>query len=218
MTDPYKVLGVSPSDSDEHIKSVYRDLARKYHPDAYVNNPLADLAAEKMKEINSAYDEIVEIRKKGGGNSYGQSSGYGYGQSSSYGQTNSGRTSQFSDVRRMINQNRVIEAEEILDGVPDASRDAEWYFLKGSIFYKRGWTNEAYNYFRIAAQRDPSNAEYRTALTQLQWQRQQGNPGNTYSGGYNTTTSGCSGCDVCNGLICADCCCECMGGDLIRCC
>ncbi len=216
MTDPYKVLGVSPSDSDEHIKSVYRDLARKYHPDAYVNNPLADLAAEKMKEINGAYDQIVEMRKKGSGNSYsyGQSStGYSYGQSGS-----SGRSSQFADVRRLINEKRITDAEEILDGVPESSRDAEWYFLKGSIYYTRGWANEAFTYFRIAVQRDPSNEEYRRALTQLQWQRQQGYPGNSYTGGYNTTSSNCSGCDVCQGLICADCCCECMGGDLIRCC
>ena len=53
MTDPYIVLGVKPDASDEEIKRAYRELARKYHPDNYQNNPLADLAEEKMKEINA---------------------------------------------------------------------------------------------------------------------------------------------------------------------
>lgn len=56
MTDPYKVLGVSPNASDDEIKTAYRQLAKKYHPDNYVNNPLSDLAEEKMREINEAYD------------------------------------------------------------------------------------------------------------------------------------------------------------------
>lgn len=209
MTDPYKVLGVSPDDTDEKIKSAYRELARKYHPDSYVNNPLADLASEKMKEINEAYDTIVAQRKNQNNNNY---SG-GYNNSSYYNQQSA---SQFADIRRLINQNRITEAEELLDGVMQSSRDAEWYFLKGSIFYTRGWTNEAYNYFNIAAQKNPANQEYRAALNQLEWQRRTASP---MGGGYRTSrASGCSGCDMCETLICADCCCECMGGDLINCC
>ena len=65
MNDPYSVLGVSPSASDADIKKAYRDLARKYHPDNYANNPLADLAAEKMKEINEAYETIQRQRESG---------------------------------------------------------------------------------------------------------------------------------------------------------
>ena len=70
MSDPYSVLGVKPDASDEEIKRAYRELARKYHPDNYQNNPLADLAEEKMKEINEAYDTINRMRS-GGGNSGG---------------------------------------------------------------------------------------------------------------------------------------------------
>ena len=65
MNDPYKVLGVSRDATDEEIKKAYRDLARKYHPDNYVNNPLADLVEEKMKEINEAYDTIQKERASG---------------------------------------------------------------------------------------------------------------------------------------------------------
>ena len=53
--DPYKVLGVTPQTSDDDVKRAYRELARKYHPDNYVNNPLADLAEARMKEINAYF-------------------------------------------------------------------------------------------------------------------------------------------------------------------
>ena len=66
MNDPYSVLGVSPSASDDDVKKAYRELARKYHPDNYHDNPLADLASEKMKEINEAYDSITKSRESGG--------------------------------------------------------------------------------------------------------------------------------------------------------
>ena len=66
MTDPYVVLGVSRTASDEEIKKKYRELARKYHPDNYANNPLADLAQEKMKQINEAYDVVTKERAGGG--------------------------------------------------------------------------------------------------------------------------------------------------------
>ena len=66
MKDPYEVLGVSPGASEEEIKKAYRDLARKYHPDNYQNNPLADLAQEKMKDINEAYDALTKKRSSTG--------------------------------------------------------------------------------------------------------------------------------------------------------
>ena len=64
MSDPYKVLGVSPYDTDEKIKLAYKELAKKYHPDNYDSSPLSDLAEEKMKEINEAYDQIMDERRK----------------------------------------------------------------------------------------------------------------------------------------------------------
>lgn len=220
MTDPYQVLGVSPSATDEQIKNAYRELARKYHPDNYVNNPLADLAQEKMKEINEAYDQIQRQRKQQQQSYSGQASanrGYsnaGYSRQSYSGQ---GR-SQFADIRQLLNSNRLSEAEELLEGIPQQLRDAEWYYLRGRVFYVHGWLDQAYSYYTRAVQMNPGNAEYQTALNQLMWQRNTGRPSGGYGDYRNVQSGGMSGCDMCSGLICADCCCECMGGDLISCC
>ena len=182
MTDPYQVLGVSPSATDEQIKSAYRELARKYHPDNYVNNPLADLAQEKMKEINEAYDQIQRQRKQQQQSYSGQASanrGYsnaGYSRQSYSGQ---GR-SQFADIRQLLNSNRLSEAEELLEGIPQQRRDAEWYYLRGRVFYVHGWLDQAYSYYTRAVQMNPGNAEYQTAINQLMWQRNTGRR----SGGY----------------------------------
>lgn len=220
MTDPYQVLGVSPNATDEQIKNAYRELARKYHPDNYVNNPLADLAQEKMKEINEAYDQIQRQRKQQQQSYSGQASanrGYsnaGYSHQSYSGQ---GR-SQFADIRQLLNSNRLSEAEELLEGIPQQRRDAEWYYLRGRVFYVHGWLDQAYSYYTRAVQMNPGNAEYQTALNQLMWQRNTGRPSGGYGDYRNVQSGGMSGCDMCSGLICADCCCECMGGDLISCC
>ena len=63
--DPYKILGVSPTASDAEIKSAYKELVKKYHPDQYQDNPPADVAEEKMSEINAAYDQIMTSRRGG---------------------------------------------------------------------------------------------------------------------------------------------------------
>ncbi len=211
MADPYKVLGVSSTATDEEVKDAYRKLAKKYHPDQYADSPLKDLADEKMKEINEAYDTIVSQRRgrqDGGGYTY---AGYSGGASGARG------GSGFSDVRSYIASGRIADAEQILNGVPVENRNAEWYFLKGSVLYRRGWLEEAKEHFTRACQIDPGNPEYQAALNQAMNQR------SGVYGGYNPNmgmngASGCNTCDLCQGMICADCCCECMGGDLIPCC
>ncbi len=54
--DPYLVLGVDRRASDVEIRAAYRNLAAKFHPDKHQGNPLAGLAAEKLAEINRAYE------------------------------------------------------------------------------------------------------------------------------------------------------------------
>ena len=205
MKDPYSVLGVSPDASDDEIKKAYRELARKYHPDNYHNNPLADLAQEKMKEINEAYDSIN--KQRAGGNAYGsQQGGWNPGNTST--NTSSGI---YAQIRVAINAGQLDRAEQLLDSVHVGDRGAEWNFLMGSLYYRKGWMDEAIRFYRDAVQMDPSNMEYRQAFNFMQ------NGGAAYRPA-GTGMNNVGGCDICSSLLCADCCCECMGGDLISCC
>lgn len=232
MNDPYVVLGVSPTASDDEIKKAYRELTKKYHPDRYSGSPMEEMATDKMAEINAAYDEIMNIRRGKGSSSYGGSSS-SYGGNSSYGGSSYSGSGygynavDYSEVRRLINAGSITSAERILDNVDITSRTAEWYFLKGSICYKRGWLNEAFSNFSKAYAMEPSNTEYASAVDMMSSYRQGNMKGKPDNYSYNESSkSGCNpccccgddACSMCQGLICADCCCECMGGDLIPCC
>ncbi len=207
MTDPYKVLGVSRDATDDEIKKAYRELARKYHPDNYQGSNLVDLAQEKMKEINEAYDQIQKERSgKANGSSSGNSYGGGY---NNYGGTTDSR---FYEIRMMINSRRFSEAEIRLDSMSATDRNAEWNFLKGCVLAQRGHFFDAQRYIETACYMDPSNMEYRAMKNQMT------RNANAYGRGYTTNNSSdCDMCSVCQTLWCMDCCCECMGGDLIRC-
>lgn len=204
MKDPYSVLGISKDATEQEIKDAYRELARKYHPDNYADNPLSDLASEKMKEINEAYDEIMNSRRSGKGKNNNKAN-----------ENYNTKNSNFPEVRSLISQGRYEQAQEVLDGVPIESRIAEWYFLNGTVLFRRGWFDQAYTSFATACRMEPDNAEYRDAYNRAQAQsRGQYNP---YSRSYGAT-GGCDACDVCQALMCANCCCRCMGADMFYCC
>ena len=195
MNDPYAVLGVSSSASDEEIKKAYRELVKKYHPDNYANNPLADLAEAKMKEVNEAYDAIVNMRTQGGGYQSSGRTGYGggYQQSGGYNQS---RGSSYAHVRQLINQNNLAEAERILRS--SQTNSAEWYYLMRMVSYRRGWLDDARQNFWTACSMDPNNMEYRQAMNSMNM--------NMNRGAYHNNNNDL--CTLCTTLYCMNCLCD----------
>lgn len=195
--NPYTVLGIPENATEEQIKNAYRELARKYHPDNFADDTMRELAEEKMKEINEAYDQLT--RMNAGESTYS--------------------TSEFFKIRTLINEQKFSEAEIKLDAMNSQDRNAEWHFLKGCVLSQRGWYLDAQKFFEIACNMDPQNREYRQAYESMR------NTAYNYSQGYTQTemhppqqqSSGCD-TDCCAKLICLDCLCECMGGDFISCC
>ncbi|MBQ8015613.1 MAG: molecular chaperone DnaJ [Clostridia bacterium] len=189
MKNPFVVLGVHGDASREQIDAAYKEKLRMYQELGQ---------SDRIDELNAAYDYLI---MHAGETLVCSDSGY---QS----------VTDYSDIRAKINSGRLDDAQTLLDGMPDYSRDAQWYYLKGTVQQKRGWLEEAAKNFATASNLDPSNNTYKMAYNKIN---------NARSGGYRTErraekNSGCSGCDMCTGLICADCCCECCGGDLIPCC
>lgn len=193
MKDPYSVLSVDPKASDEEIKKSYRELARKYHPDNYQNNPLSDLAEEKMKEINEAYEAIVKMRNGGATHSYSNSSYT----SSGYQQSGGGNPA-YARVRNLINLGDLGGAERLLNEMP--GQNGEWHFLSGSIAYRKGWLDEAQRQYTLACQMEPNNMEYRQALAIMQRGGQSYRPYAYQSGGLDTM-------DCCTSMLCLNCLC-----------
>jgi DnaJ-class molecular chaperone len=197
MKDPYEVLGLQRGATKEEVKHAYRQLAKKYHPDMNVDNPLADLAEEKFKEVQQAYDDIMN----GSTSSYQSSNGY----------NNNNSNGSFSAVRQQVNVGRYQDAIRALNNISD--RNAEWNFLMGICYVNLGSTGQGVQFVQRAVSMDPSNVEYQNFLNQIM------NMQRTYQNRtYNYGRGGSNSTDCCTQLICADCLCECLGGDLISCC
>lgn len=229
--DPFEILGVARGASDDEVKSAYRALVKKYHPDNYQNdNPLKDLANEKMQEVNWAYDEIQRIRHESksayNGGTYsnnGNPQGAYNGASGQGGpQSNQQRDPIYNDIREDINKRRFADAERKLLDVLPVNRIAEWHYLMSLVLMSRQNLADAMRELEIACSMDPSNYEYQKAKEMFN--TNVGGYQNTYygsanGGGYSRRRSDAdTACDCCANLICLDCLCECMGGDLISCC
>ncbi len=201
MNDPYKILGVSQSATDDEIKKAYRNLARKYHPDNYAGTDMAELAEEKMKQINEAYRTLTKMRAEGGEKEVPEHYDI--------------NTIAYGKIRRMINDDRVDEANAALDYISPTARGAEWNFLKGCILVRRGWYYDAQKYFETACYLEPSNKEYNEAAQSLKDARAKRTDAKQKEDTKRKSKDGCvAGCadKLCSG------CCECLGGNSILCC
>ena len=170
MNDPYQVLGVSPSASDEEVKAAYRRLAKLYHPD---RNNGSEEAERKMMQVNDAYAQIMDMRKGGGASQQyygGYSAGYG-----GAGQAQQ-RAPEFSAVRAQLSMGRYQQALQMLEQME--ARSGEWYFLYAVVRHGLGDDIAALNFARQAVNMDPTNMEYLSFLQHLnmggQQYRQQG--------------------------------------------
>lgn len=188
IQDPYKVLGVSPSDSDEDIQKAYRKLVKKYHPDV---NPGNIEAEQKMREVNAAYDQIRNIRE--GKASYNQSTGQTYTNQNNggpygsfswedifgpgfggYQQQQQEATTELTAARNYIRSAHYQEALNVLNSVEFSQRNARWFYFHSQANYGLGNRIEALNSAEEAVKLEPNNMEYQQLLNRMK------NPGTTY--------------------------------------
>lgn len=173
VADPYKVLGVAPDASDEEIKKAYRELTKKYHPDL---NPGDEAAAEKMNEINTAYDRIKNGTADPQGSTAGayQYSPYGNpfegfgGQywSGTYGSEHGAyrrqqtERSEITAARNYLRNGMYREALTALSSVPASERDGTWYYYSAYANFYLGNKIAASQDIQQALRFDPDNDEY----------------------------------------------------------
>lgn len=220
MNDPYKILGVSPTASDETVREAYKRMAVKYSTDDYADSSLGDIAEQRMAELDAAFDQIMSARRVGAakGNATGsagsaqQNRQAGY-TSTSYADTSDPESWQYQDIREHLRRGDIRTAEQRLLAIDGAARGAEWHFLMGNVCRAKGWLDEARRYYGTATSMDPNNYEYATTAQQLERERQTGQGTYQPYGGSTTQRSGCAddlgslcSCLCCMSL-CNSCCC-----------
>lgn len=208
--DPYVVLGLTSDATQQQVEDAYRTLKKHYEEKRFCEGEEGAQASRALNEIEWAYrDCLDDLQRK-----------------VSFSDTGS----RFGAVESLIKQGKIEEAQSQLDMAEP--RDGEWHYLQAVIYYKRNWHVESKKQLEIAMKLDPDNTKYKTTYDKLTAQLNNvgaNNAGNqnqsSQRGGYSRPYPGQAGadnanacCNTCSTLICCDCCCECMGGDLIPCC
>lgn len=158
--NPYQILGISPSASDDEVKKAYRTLSKKYHPDANIGNPNQAAYTEKFKEVQNAYKTIMDERKKG----FRQQS-YGSQTSNSY-QYQGNDQQAYQEANGFIQARRYQEAMNILEQIQN--KTSVWFYLAAVAENGLGNNIKALEYAQIACNMEPMNMQYILLLNQLQ--------------------------------------------------
>lgn len=211
MRDPYSLLGVSSSASDDEIKKAYRVLAKKYHPDVNKNAG----AEDKFIEIQNAYESIMDARKRGDSSNFwqqGSNSGYGGNSGAGFGgfggNAYSSSSNEYQNIVQYLNARRYSEAYQLLQQIQD--RGADWYYLSAMAQYGMGNQIAAMELAEKACQMDPSNQQYRQLYAQMQSGRSR------YQNMQQPFSMG--GSDLCCRLMMISFCCNgCCGGRVFCC-
>lgn len=195
MRNPYEVLGIREGASKEEIRAAYKEQVKKYHPDRHQDNPLYELAEEKLQEINEAYEFLM---KGGAATGQGRSAGAGAGSGQRY-------NAAYQQIRKDIDRGDLASAEAALNRATD--RGAEWYFLYGMVSLRKGWYEDAVTNLQMAVHMEPGNLEYRNAMNSL-IQRTGGYRTGAYNRGYGNANDEL--CRMLQCYCCADALCDCI--------
>ncbi len=213
--NPFSILQVREGATQSEINDAYQRLKAEYSERRFLPGREGADACRRLEEIEEAYKDAT----KRVSDSYNISEG-----------------NRYQDVEDAIKTEDIEYAQTLLDNV--VARDAEWNYYQAIVFYKKNWHMEAIKQLEMAVAGDPINTKYKDSLNELKnavlfsgATNSKGSfYGDTSSGGYGQKRSYkeqassqeqpycCTPCGMCQGLLCADCCCECMGGDLITCC
>ena len=195
MNDPYQVLGIQRDAKDDEVKKAYRNLSRRYHPDANVNNPNKEMAEEKFKEIQRAYQEVMKIRN-------GEFAGFGnYGNSYGAYSEKQEEHNYLRSAAAYIRAGYYKEAVNVLSQMTDRTAEGDYYSAVANL--SLGNNVIAKEHAQTAVAMNPGNWEYQNLLNRIisgaSWYQERSAPfGNMQAGGGDMCTKLCLANILCN--------------------